>query len=97
MGNRSRYVVGAAVVVGGGAAAARRRARLRAAAQGIHDAILPTHDDGGLPADLGTGPDVAHAPGHRHLPPEPRSTRGRRPMLGWPWRKHAHGHPSIDR
>lgn len=77
-----RHLVGVAVV-GGAAVAVRRRERLRAAAQGIKDAILPMHDDGGLPADLGTGPDVAHAPGHTHLPPAPRvlpprQTRDRR-------------------
>lgn len=93
MGNRSRYVVGA-VVVGGAAAAVRRRARLRAAAQGIHDAILPTHDDGGLPADLGTGPDVAHAPGHRHLPPTSRAARR---GLGRPRRRPTTGHPPAER
>lgn len=95
MGNRSKYVVGAAVA-GGTAVAIRRRSRLHAATQGIKDAILPMHDDGGLPADLGTGPDVAHAPGHAHLPPPPRA-RAPRPLLGRPWRKNAHGHPPADR
>jgi hypothetical protein len=77
-----------------GALAARRRARLRRAAAGIRDAVLPTHRTD-LPSDRQPGADEAHAPGHQHLPiaatdePEPRRLRGR------PWTKHGHGmrHP----
>lgn len=98
MGNRSRYVT-AAAAVGAGAVAARRRARLsrarlRRAAKGIHDAILETHEEVGLPEGT-VSADKSHAPGHRHLTLENAEPRPPRHLRGRPWTKHAHGmrHP----
>jgi hypothetical protein len=90
MSSRSRYVA-AAAVVGGGALVARRW-RLRRAAEGIRDTIMPTHVQD-LPTDPAPREDEAHAPGHRHLAPvrgsrQPGSVRGR------PWAKHDPGRRS---
>lgn len=93
MGNRSRYLAATAAVAGG-ALAARRRARLRRAAEGIRDTILPTHVTD-LPSDREPGADEAHAPGHQHLPIVDVDERGPERLRGRPWTKHAHGmgHP----
>lgn len=97
MGNRSRFVAATAAAAGL-TVAARRRARLRAAAAGVRDAILPSH----LP-DATTEPSVeddeAHAPGHRHLPPDDHDEPGPPRLRSRPWTKHAHGmtHPFSGR
>jgi hypothetical protein len=59
-------VVGAAAA-GAAIVASRRRNRIRRAADGIREAILPTHVTE-LPTDPQPSEDEAHAPGHRHLP-----------------------------
>lgn len=101
MGNRSRYVVistAAAGIAGIRALVrARRRARLRRAAEGFVDAIMPSVADKApstAPTVIG---DEAHAPGHRHL----EMTAGVRdepappPVRERPFAKHRHGlrHP----
>lgn len=92
MGNRSKYLAVTAAAAGG-ALVARRRARLRRAAEGIRDSILPTHVGPTAEQDLGI--DEAHAPGHQHLVASEADERGPRPLPGRPWRKHGHGmsHP----
>lgn len=88
MGARSRYVAASAATVGA-VLAARRRARLRRAAEGVRDAILPTHVVD-LPYEEGRA-DEAHAPGHQHLEEpagQPFPGRFRR---GWPG-----AHPRSD-
>jgi hypothetical protein len=101
MGNRSRYVAvtSAAVSVVGVRAVlrARRRARLRRAAEGIADAIMPSVADEAPSTTPVPVSDEAHAPGHQHLPmtgsvleePAPPPVRER------PFAKHRHGlrHP----
>lgn len=96
MGNRSRYVVvGSAAAGMAGLRAllrARRRARLRRAAGGFVDAVVPS-----VAGEAGPIGDEAHAPGHRHVPltaevreePAPPTVRSR------PFAKHRHGlrHP----
>ena len=93
MGNRSKFLaVGAAAA--GGALVARRRARMRRVAEGIRDAILPTHVDD-LSTDARPTADDAHAPGHQHMPMPDADERGPEPLPDRPWTKHAHGmrHP----
>ena len=94
MGNRSKYLAVTALA-GTAVAPARRRARLRRAAEGIRDTILPTHVIEDLPSDRVTDLDDAHAPGHRHLGPADRDESEPEPLRGRPWTKHAHGmtHP----
>jgi hypothetical protein len=71
MGNRSKVVVAAAAGVGlQTVRRAHRRARLRAAAEGIQQAILPTHTGSGV--DEAPAAGEAHAPGHQHLGPDAR-------------------------
>jgi hypothetical protein len=98
MGNRSRYLAVTTAAVGGGALLARRRTRLRRAAAGIHDTILPA-EPLGLPSDPPLAIDEAHAPGHQHRPVEPRDEPPPRPLRGRPWTKHGHGigHPYSGR
>lgn len=95
MGNRSRYVAAAAALGAGSAIAARRRARLRLAARGIHDAILPGGTDELLADPPGPSGDVAHAPGHSHLAPPQATRHPTRRARSRPWTKHGHGmtHP----
>lgn len=92
MGNRSKYLTVTAAAAGG-ALIARRRARLRRAAEGIRDSILPTHL--GPTTDQEVGIDDAHAPGHQHLTASDVEERGPRSLPGRPWTKHGHGmtHP----
>lgn len=52
-----------------------RRQRLEAAFRGIHDTVLPAADDIEPLDQPGIGP-VAHAPGHRHLPPDASEDAG---------------------
>jgi len=90
MGNRSRFVALGAAASGAALLSKRRRDRRKAFAEGIEDAILPTHGDTGLPSDRGPVADEAHAPGHQHRPldrqgPAPAGQRGR------PWKKPDHG------
>lgn len=89
MGNRSKYL---AVTAAASSAmiAARRRARLRRAAAGIQDAILPTHTIGGLPSDRAIDFDDAHASGHRHVGPADRDEPNPEPTRRRPGTKHAH-------
>lgn len=101
MGNRSRYVAvsSAAVGVVGIRALLRagRRARLRRAAGGIADAIMPSVTDEAPSTTPLPVPDEAHAPGHQHV----RMTAGVReepappPVRERPFAKHRHGlrHP----
>jgi hypothetical protein len=101
MGNRSRYVAvsSAAVGVVGVRALlrARRRARLRRAAEGIADAIMPSLADEAPSMTPVAAPDEAHAPGHQHM----RMTAGvleepaPPPVRERPFAKHRHGlrHP----
>jgi len=100
MGNRSRFVVGAAAVTGAGIGIqavrrARRRARLRAMAEGIQDSILPTHTPPGIEEQPKA--DESHAPGHKHLGPPVRADAGAMPdrPIQRPFTKHYHGlrHP----
>jgi len=93
MGNRSKYVAVTAAAIGA-AVAAKRRARWRAAADGIQDAIMPTHVIES-PTDPEPLADEAHAPGHEHLPAPDGGEPGPAPLRGRPWTKHAHGmgHP----
>ena len=67
MGNRSRYVATTAAAATAALVTARRRARLRRAAEGMREAILPTHAVD-LPGEPVATVDEAHAPGHQHLP-----------------------------
>ena len=96
MGNRSKYLAVAAA--GTAVAALRRRSRLRHAAEGIHDTILPTHAVEDLPifpSDRVLDLDEAHAPAHRHLESPDLDEPGPEPLRSRPWTKHAHGmtHP----
>jgi hypothetical protein len=100
MGNRSKFiaVTSAAAGVAGmrSLAKRRRRARLRRAAEGIGETLMPSVAEGmpsALPLPAG---DEAHAPGHRHLStaaiddePTPPPVRQR------PFAKHRRGlrHP----
>lgn len=94
MGNRSKYLAVTAAA-GAAVAAARRRSRLRRAAEGIQDTILPTHVVEDLPSDRMVDLDEAHAPGHRHVEAADRDEAGPEPLRSRPWTKHAHGmtHP----
>lgn len=87
MGNRSKYVA-VTTVAAAAAVAGRRRARLRGAAAGIRESIMPTY-----PTEMTTTPvpgsDDAHAPGHQHLPPAPDDAAPVR-LRSRPWTKHAH-------
>ena len=92
MGNRSRYLAATAAAAGAAVVRSRRRARLRRAAAGIQDTILPTRHLDDLPSDREPGADESHAPGHQHLvsaTDEPRPSR----LRSRPWTKHAHGMP----
>jgi hypothetical protein len=63
MGNRSKFMVASAAVTAG-VLARKRRARLRAAAEGIGETILPTSLSEPSSDDrVGEG----HAPGHQHV------------------------------
>lgn len=88
MGNRSRYAAVSAAAAAAALASARRRARLRRAAEGVRDAIMPTHV---ADAPVASDPpeDDAHAPGHRHLgrADRARGAEGRRRA----WKGHAAG------
>lgn len=66
MGNRSRFI---AVTAAAAAAlvATRQRTRLRLAATGIGETILPSARVEGVPEGE-QAVDEGHAPGHRHLP-----------------------------
>lgn len=94
MGNRSKYAVVTAAATSAALLANRRRARLRRAAEGIRDTILPTHVTD-LHTDMPSGTDEAHAPGHQHLPPAEGGARAPARLRGRPWTKHGHGmrHP----
>jgi len=94
MGNRSKYLVVTAAA-GTALAAARRRSRLRRAAEGIQDAILPTHVVDDLPSDRVVDLEEGRAPGHRHVEPADRDESEPERLRGRPWTKHAHGmtHP----
>jgi hypothetical protein len=101
MGNRSRYLVvssAAAGVIGFRAMVkARRRARLRRAAEGIVDAIMPSvADETPSTTPVATG-DTAHAPGHQHLQmtAEVRAESAPPQVRERPFAKHRHGlrHP----
>lgn len=89
--NRNVAITAAAAA---GAPAARRRARLRHAAEGIRDTILPTHRTD-LPSDRQPSADESHAPGKQHLPIAEIDEPGPQRLRGRPWTKHAHGmrHP----
>jgi hypothetical protein len=98
MGNRSKFVTGAAAVTGmlgvRRVRGARRRARLNAAADGIQESILPTH----VPPSTEPLPsaDVAHAPGHTHLAPAAAAdAHAADRAVHRPWTKRYHGlrHP----
>jgi hypothetical protein len=101
MGNRSRFIAltSAAAGVAGmrSLARKRRRARLRRAAEGIAETVMPSvaaeMPSVAMPRPVG---DDAHAPGHRHLStdafddePAPPPVRSR------PFAKQRHGlrHP----
>jgi len=101
MGNRSRFIAltSAAAGVAGVRALARtrRRARLRRAAEGIGETVMPSvaAELPSVSLPLAAG-DEAHAPGHRHLSmeaiddePAPPPVRSR------PFAKQRHGlrHP----
>jgi hypothetical protein len=93
VGNRSKYV---AFTVAAAAAVVmrRRRSRLRAAARGIRNTILPTAVPDATTEPL-VSADDAHAPGHRHLAHTEVDDPGPVPLRSRPWTKHAHGmgHP----
>ena len=100
MGNRSRYVAVSAAVGAVGVRAllrARRRARLRRAAEGMVDAIMPSVADEAPSTTPVPVADEAHAPGHHHM----RMTAGvleepaPPPIRERPFAKHWHGlrHP----
>lgn len=101
MGNRSRYVVvgSAAAGVAGVRALvrARRRARLRRAAEGIVDAIMPSVHDSPPPTTPIAIGDDAHAPGHQHIQitAEVRDEAPPPLVLERPFAKHRRGlrHP----
>jgi hypothetical protein len=90
MGNMSKFVAAGSLVTAG-LVARKRRARLRAAAEGIGDAILPTVvAENRLTTALDDAVGEGHAPGHSHLsrPPSrwPRSRGGaRRPSHDHPY------------
>ena len=87
MGSRSRYVAGSVAL--GALVAARRRARLRRAAEGVREAILPSHVID-LPYEERIA-DEAHAPGHQHLEAPSDRPIPRRARLGRP-----EAHPRSD-
>lgn len=89
MGNRSRYVAVTAAAASAALASARRRARLRRAADGVREAILPSHVVD-LPTESRPGADEAHAPGHQHLG-SPEVQRTKEPAGKRPWTLLAHG------
>jgi hypothetical protein len=66
MGNRSRYVAVTAAAATAAVVSARRSARLRQAADGVRQTILPSHVVD-LPTAAAPPGDESHAPGHRHL------------------------------
>lgn len=73
MGNRSRFVALGSAAAAAAMAARRRRLRLRRAAEGIQEAILPSHV-----LDLRDEPSPSvegHAAGHQHLGPLPEAAR----------------------
>lgn len=102
MGNRSKYLVVSSAAAAGVAgiralARARRRARLRRAAEGIVDAIMPSvADEAPSMTPVAVG-DEAHAPGHQHLQmtTEVRDEPAPPPVRERPFAKHRHGlrHP----
>jgi hypothetical protein len=101
MGNRSRYVViGSATAGLAGVRAlvrARRRARLRHAAVGFVDAVMPSVGDE-VPSAAPTAiADEAHAPGHQHLTltADMREERAPSRVRSRPFAKNRHGlrHP----
>jgi hypothetical protein len=65
VGNRSKFIAMTAAA-GAAVVAVRRRARLRLAAEGIGETILPSVRTEGVAAGEAAG--EGHAPGHRHLP-----------------------------
>lgn len=98
MGNRSRYVAVTAAAATAAVISARRRARLRQAADGVREAILPTHVVD-LPTDTRPEDDEAHAPGHRHLGRSRRSARARERARARRMARYAQGmrHRLADR
>jgi hypothetical protein len=100
MGNRSRYVVvgsAAAGVAGAALVRARRRARLRHAAEGIGEAIMPSVGEEAPATTPVAAGDESHAPGHRHLEigPDVREEPAPPPVQERPFAKQRHGlrHP----
>lgn len=101
MGNRSRFVVvgSAAAGVAGVRALVRagRRARLRRAAEGFVDVLMPSVGGEAPSTELPATGDEAHAPGHQHLPLPVEVDAKRTPSSGGsrPFAKHQRGlrHP----
>jgi len=89
MGNRSRYLAVTTAAATAAAVTARRRARLRRAAEGMRDAILPTHV-ADLPTETKSAGDEAHAPGHQHLGRPVGEPGELAPTHRAPWRGRRH-------
>ena len=70
----------------------RRRRRALDAADTTVDALSAKHTTSGSHDMASSGPDPAHAPGHRHLGSPPTVQPPRRPA-SWPRRADKNGHP----